>query len=126
VYDKEGGLVDEMFEDMFRRWDIHGSGSLSAGELWRMVKRNRLAADPFGVSFSEWFWVGFGIGLIINGMQWVAAVFEFGTTWLMVQQDGRVSKEDLRGTYDVCDVDSGLVCSVLTATGEHLLEDQGG
>ena len=58
--------MEEMFEDMFERWDVRGSGSLSAGELWRMVKRNRLTADPFGVSFSEVF-LAF-VRLIINGM----------------------------------------------------------
>ena len=56
--------------------------------------------------------------------QWFAAVFEFGTTWLLLQKDGKVrlvfvppgrsvdvradavilikvTKEDLRRTYDV-------------------------
>jgi hypothetical protein len=50
VYDKEGRFVPQMFEDMFSKWDVHGSGSLSAGELWNMIKGNRLVADPFGVS----------------------------------------------------------------------------
>jgi hypothetical protein len=113
-----------VFEDMFERWDVCGSGSLSPGELWRMVRRNRLAADPFGVSFSEVFWGGFEQW--VNGTQWVAAIFEFGTTWLMVQQNGCVSKEDLRQTYDVCDTDGGLICPVLTAIEEHLLEYQAG
>ncbi|AEO60313.1 hypothetical protein MYCTH_83193 [Thermothelomyces thermophilus ATCC 42464] len=79
VYDKEGRFVPQMFEDIFSKWDVHGAGSLSAGELWNMIKGNRLAADPFG---------------------WGAAIFEFGTTWLLLQKDGRVSKEDLRQTYD--------------------------
>jgi hypothetical protein len=38
-----------MFEDVFAKWDVHGSGSLSAAELWHMIKGHRLAADPFGV-----------------------------------------------------------------------------
>jgi hypothetical protein len=79
TYDKEGRFVPQNFEDMFSKWDVTHSGSLSAGELWRMIKGNRLAADPFG---------------------WGAAIFEFGTTWLLVQDNGRVSKEDLRQTYD--------------------------
>ncbi|KAL2194445.1 Caleosin related protein-domain-containing protein [Corynascus similis CBS 632.67] len=79
VYDKEGRFVPQMFEDMFAKWDVHGAGSLSASELWHMIKGNRLVADPFG---------------------WGAAFFEFGTTWLLLQKDGRVSKEDLRQTYD--------------------------
>ncbi|GAB1317057.1 hypothetical protein MFIFM68171_07267 [Madurella fahalii] len=79
TYDKEGRFVPQMFEDMFSKWDTNGFGSLSATELWNMIKGNRLAADPFG---------------------WGAAFFEFGTTWLLLQKDGRVSKEDLRRTYD--------------------------
>ncbi|KAK3290200.1 Caleosin related protein-domain-containing protein [Chaetomium fimeti] len=79
TYDKEGRFVPQMFEDVFAKWDVHGAGSLSAGELWHMIKGHRLAADPFG---------------------WGAAIFEFGTTWLLLQKDGRVSKEDLRQTYD--------------------------
>jgi hypothetical protein len=34
-------------------------------------------------------------------------MFEFGTTWLLLQKDGRVLKEDLRQTYDVSGVVSG-------------------
>lgn len=34
-------------------------------------------------------------------LQWGAAVLEFGTTYLLLQQDGKVTKEDLRGVYDV-------------------------
>ena len=34
-------------------------------------------------------------------LQWGAAVFEFGTTWLLIQKDGKIYKEDLRGVYDV-------------------------
>lgn len=79
TYDKEGRFVPQMFEDMFSKWDVHDSRSLSTGELWEMIKGNRLAADPFG---------------------WGAAMFEFGTTWLLLQKNGRVSKEDLRQTYD--------------------------
>lgn len=28
-------------------------------------------------------------------------MLEFGTTYLLLQQDGKVMKEDLRGVYDV-------------------------
>lgn len=34
-------------------------------------------------------------------LQWGAAVFEFGTTWLLIQKDGKCYKEDVRGVYDV-------------------------
>ena len=44
-----------------------------------MVGRNRLAADPAG---------------------WTFAVMEWFTTWVLLQRDGRVWKEDLRQCYD--------------------------
>ncbi|EAQ92068.1 hypothetical protein CHGG_00303 [Chaetomium globosum CBS 148.51] len=97
TYDKEGRFVPQMFEDVFAKWDVHGSGSLSAGELWHMIKGNRLAADPFGVCPpTDACCADDGT----KRAQWGAAIFEFGTTWLLVQKDGRVSKEDLRQTYD--------------------------
>jgi hypothetical protein len=52
VYDKEGRFVPQMFEDMFSKWDVGNTGSLSASELWRMIKGHRLAVDPFGVCCS--------------------------------------------------------------------------
>lgn len=41
--------MPQMFEDMFSKWDVNGTGSLSARELWNMIKGNRLVADPYGV-----------------------------------------------------------------------------
>lgn len=35
-------------------------------------------------------------------LQWGAAFFEWMTTWLLIQRDGKVYKEDVRGVYDVC------------------------
>ncbi|KAM7205143.1 Caleosin related domain containing protein [Naviculisporaceae sp. PSN 640] len=79
VYDREGRFVPQAFEDMFARWDTNNEGALSGAQLFNLIRGNRLAVDPFG---------------------WSAAVFEFGTTWLLLQKDGKVSKEDLRQTYD--------------------------
>jgi len=84
VYDREGRFVPQAFEDLFTRWTTSGTGNgkedgLSARQLWDMIRGHRLAGDPFG---------------------WGAAFFEFGTAWLLLQKDGRVSKEDLRQTYD--------------------------
>ncbi|KAL0465056.1 caleosin domain-containing protein [Neurospora intermedia] len=79
TYDKEGRFVPQAFEDMFSKWDRGDKGALSAGELWNMIAANRLAADPFG---------------------WAAGIFEFGVTWLLVQEEGMVDKEDLRRIYD--------------------------
>jgi hypothetical protein len=97
TYDKEGRFVPQMFEDMFAKWDVDNTGSLSAGEMWEMIKGNRLAADPFGVRYL----LPTSCASTHSRRQWGAAIFEFGTTWLLLQYDGRVSKEDLRQTYDV-------------------------
>ncbi|KAK0610968.1 Caleosin related protein-domain-containing protein [Immersiella caudata] len=79
TYDREGRFVPQAFEDMFAKWDVGGRGSLSAWELWNMIAGHRVAMDPFG---------------------WGAGVFEFGTTFLLAQENGRVSKEDMRRIYD--------------------------
>ncbi|KAK3690397.1 Caleosin related protein-domain-containing protein [Podospora appendiculata] len=79
VYDKEGRFVPQAFEDLFSKWDLDDDGALSAAEFLNMVAGHRVAADPFG---------------------WFAAYFEFGSTWLLLQERGQVSKEDLRRVYD--------------------------
>ncbi|GAQ09865.1 probable peroxygenase 3 [Aspergillus lentulus] len=79
TYDPEGRFIPQHFEDMFAKYDRDQDGALTLGELFEMMHGNRCAADPFG---------------------WGAAFFEWGTTWLLIQRDGRVYKEDLRGVYD--------------------------
>lgn len=41
--------MPQAFEDMFFKWDVSNSGSLSAWELWKLISGNRLAVDPYGV-----------------------------------------------------------------------------
>ncbi|KAK7932295.1 hypothetical protein PG985_003007 [Apiospora marii] len=79
VYDVDGGLRENMLAEMFARYDIDQTGGLSAGELWRMIGRNRCAADVAG---------------------WAFSFMEWGTTWLLLQEDGRVWREDLWACYD--------------------------
>ncbi|KAH7346611.1 Caleosin related protein-domain-containing protein [Rhexocercosporidium sp. MPI-PUGE-AT-0058] len=79
VYDLKGNFRAEMFDGLFREFDGEGRGALHAWELWRMVGRNRVAADVAG---------------------WTFAVMEWVTTWLLLQREGRVWKEDLRACYD--------------------------
>ncbi|KAJ5037300.1 uncharacterized protein L3040_007477 [Drepanopeziza brunnea f. sp. 'multigermtubi'] len=79
VYDLKGNLRAEAFDEMFAEFDPAGTGGLHAKDLWRMVGRNRVAADVAGWSF---------------------AAMEWGTTWLLLQRDRRVWKEDLRECYD--------------------------
>ncbi|RDK38328.1 Caleosin-domain-containing protein [Aspergillus phoenicis ATCC 13157] len=79
TYDPEGRFVPQSFENMFAKYDRDGDGALTLRELFDMMHGNRCAADPFG---------------------WGAAVFEWGTTWLLIEKDGKVWKEDVRGVYD--------------------------
>ncbi|GAQ46703.1 hypothetical protein AtubIFM55763_005967 [Aspergillus tubingensis] len=79
TYDPEGRFVPQSFENMFAKYDRDGDGALTLRELFDMMHGNRCAADPFG---------------------WGAALFEWGTTWLLIEKDGKVWKEDVRGVYD--------------------------
>ncbi|KAE8449786.1 hypothetical protein EG329_007561 [Mollisiaceae sp. DMI_Dod_QoI] len=79
AYDLKGNFRPQFFEDMFTEFDPTGTGSLGAGDLLRMIRNNRVAADLAGWSF---------------------AAMEWSTTWLLLQRDGRVWKNDLRQCYD--------------------------
>ena len=68
-----------MFEDIFSKYDKGSTGGLSASELFDLIHGDRVAADPYG---------------------WCAAFMEWFTTWLLIQKDGRVWKEDIRQCYD--------------------------
>ncbi|KAG4414699.1 hypothetical protein IFR04_012181 [Cadophora malorum] len=70
VIDAEGRFVPQNFENLFSKYDKTGTGSLSLRELFDMMHGHRCAVDPFG---------------------WGAAIFEWGTTWLLIQKDGRGS-----------------------------------
>ncbi|KAH9830900.1 Caleosin related protein-domain-containing protein [Rhodofomes roseus] len=81
VYDTEGRFIPSRFEDMFTKYAYSAApaDSLSGHELFRLIHGQRVAVDPYG---------------------WSAAVFEWGTTYLLIQKGGRISKEDLRRVYD--------------------------
>ncbi|KAL2069996.1 hypothetical protein VTL71DRAFT_14676 [Oculimacula yallundae] len=79
IYDLSGNLRVENFEGMFKEFDKEDVGGLHAMDLWKMVGRNRVAADVAG---------------------WTFAMMEWGTTWLLLQREGRVWKEDLKQAYD--------------------------
>lgn len=79
IYDSKGNIRTQFFEDLFEEFDSSKTGSLGVKDLWRLLANNRVAADPAGWSF---------------------AAMEWGTTWLLLQKDGRVWKEDLRQCYD--------------------------
>ncbi|KAL4994230.1 Caleosin related protein-domain-containing protein [Aspergillus recurvatus] len=79
TFDAEGRFVPQHFEDMFAKYDGDKDGALTFGELFDMMHGNRCAADPFG---------------------WGAAFFEWITTWLLIQKEGKIYKDDLLGVYD--------------------------
>ncbi|KAI4249434.1 MAG: hypothetical protein L6R42_008990 [Xanthoria sp. 1 TBL-2021] len=97
VYSSEGNLRLVLFDEVFDKMDSSGTknvseanknsplgtkgqeGSLGVGDLFRLHAKNRVAADPAGWSF---------------------AAMEWWTTWLLLQRDGRLWKEDLRAMYD--------------------------
>ncbi|KAF6815655.1 calcium binding protein [Colletotrichum musicola] len=79
VYDSEGRFVPQRFEDIFANCSARREDTLTLGETFGLMSRNRCAVDPFG---------------------WAAAFFEWVTTWLLLAKDGKIHKEDLRLVYD--------------------------
>ena len=79
IYDSDGHLRPHLYDELFDKFDESGTGSLSVSELFSLLKKDRVAADPAGWSF---------------------AFMEWWTTWLLLQREGRVWKDDLRQCYD--------------------------
>ncbi|KAI8965058.1 Caleosin-domain-containing protein [Daldinia sp. FL1419] len=79
VYDFDGNFSPSRFDRMFARFDTSDTGGLSVDDLRLLLSKDRCAADPAGWSF---------------------AFMEFWTTWLLLQKDGRVWKDDLRACYE--------------------------
>ncbi|KAJ9294281.1 hypothetical protein DTO217A2_9198 [Paecilomyces variotii] len=79
VYDHEGRFVAQSFENLFAKFSSPGANDLSLKQIFNLMSGNRCAVDPYG---------------------WSAAFFEFGTTWILLQRNGKVQKEDLRQLYD--------------------------
>ncbi|KAL4721905.1 hypothetical protein ACLX1H_011097 [Fusarium chlamydosporum] len=67
IYDFDGNLNHERFEQLFDRFDSSGEGGLTADDLLRLWKKDRCAADPAGWSF---------------------AAMEWWTTYVLLQKDG--------------------------------------
>ncbi|KAF9782572.1 hypothetical protein IL306_010798 [Fusarium sp. DS 682] len=79
IFDYDGNFSHERFEHMFQRFDTSGEGGLTADDLWRLWAKDRCAADPAG---------------------WTFAFMEWWTTYVLLQEDGLVKKDDLRACYD--------------------------
>lgn len=79
IYTFDGEFNEDRFNEMFDYFDVDGVGGLSADEMWALWKKNRCSWDPWG---------------------WCFAFMEWSTTWLLLQKDGRVWKDDFRACYD--------------------------
>jgi len=79
TYDNEGRFIPQKFEEIFTKYDKDFKGGLYFSEIWNAMAGYRIIMDPFG---------------------WFALFFEFGTTYLLVQDNGVVLKEDMRKVYD--------------------------
>ncbi|CAM1511354.1 Fc.00g088670.m01.CDS01 [Cosmosporella sp. VM-42] len=79
IYDFDGNFNPERFDQLFERFDSSGAGGLTASDLSDLWRKDRCAADPAGWSF---------------------AAMEWWTTWVLLQKDGLVWKDDLRACYD--------------------------
>ena len=79
LYSLDGHFNVDRFDEMFATFDTEGCGGLSAENLLQLWRKNRVAVDVAG---------------------WCFAFMEWWTTWLLLQRDGRVWKDDLRACYD--------------------------
>ncbi|KAF8349281.1 Caleosin [Amanita rubescens] len=79
-YTSVGSWDEKRFEHIFDMYSSPPHTHISFWQGIRMVYGNRDVFDPFG---------------------WVAAVFEWGTTYIMLWPvDGKVKKEDVKAVYD--------------------------
>lgn len=102
MYDNEGRFRPQMFEEIFTKYDKNGDGGLTYDEIHNMRCGNRVAADVFGVRanlLNPWDQVF--LLTLATAHQATTAWFEWSTIWLLLQKNGNVWKEDLRGIYDV-------------------------
>ncbi|KAK9350930.1 Caleosin related protein-domain-containing protein [Lipomyces doorenjongii] len=81
VIDNEGRFVPQNFENLFAKYakEDKSRSSLTLSELFLLMHGQRSVLDPFG---------------------WCASILEFSTTWLLIQKDRKIQKEDLRKVYD--------------------------
>ncbi len=52
IYDLYGNFRNELFEEMWERFDSDGVGGLGLMDLWRLLEKDRVAADPAGWTFA--------------------------------------------------------------------------
>ncbi|EGX88252.1 caleosin domain containing protein [Cordyceps militaris CM01] len=79
AYDTEGRFRPQSFEDIFSKYATDKE-SLTAGDIVRLLRGQRLLSDPIG---------------------WGGAAFEWFALYLMISPaDGRLKKEDVRMLFD--------------------------
>ncbi|KAF9360835.1 hypothetical protein BGX34_007471 [Mortierella sp. NVP85] len=80
TYDTEGRFVPQHFEDLFAKYAPEGQDGLSLDDVWKVLKGQRLVADPIG---------------------WFGAFFEWIAMYLMLwPEDGIMRKDDIRRVFD--------------------------
>ena len=50
TYDNEGRFAPQNFENIFAKYDSDHDGAISLSDIFRLMKGQRVVADPFGVS----------------------------------------------------------------------------
>ncbi|KAK8869341.1 peroxygenase 3 [Apiospora arundinis] len=79
TYDHEGRFSPQQFHSIFVKY-AEGRDYLTAWDIWKMLKGQRVIMDPIG---------------------WFGAFFEWFATYLMLwPEDGKIWKEDMRRVYD--------------------------
>ncbi|KAK7937467.1 uncharacterized protein PG986_014335 [Apiospora aurea] len=79
IYDHEGRFSPQHFHSTFVKY-AEGRDYLTAWDIWKMLKGQRVIMDPIG---------------------WFGAFFEWFATYLMLwPEDGKIWKEDMRRVYD--------------------------
>lgn len=96
TYDTEGRFIPQKFEDIFAKY-AEGKDYITAGDLVRLHKGQRLIMDPVG-------WGGNVFECKIHETTLLVKVLTLHiglATYLMLwPKDGRMMKEDIRGIYD--------------------------
>jgi hypothetical protein len=103
-YDTEGRFRPQNYEEIFAKYDRGNKGGLTTGDIWRMLRGQRLAVDPFGwtASFLE---CEYSLKLFMcAGKNFADKVVSFYTGYALYllcwPEDSIMRKEDIRRSFD--------------------------